>query len=348
MSSKRWALVSSFCLGVVVSCATAEDQSPNSGDTGDEGGTPASSGGKSATAGTTTMMQAGKSAASGGVSGSASSTGGKAGTASGGATHAGGAGGAGNGGKGGAGGTGGASLGGKGGTASGGSGGKGGSAGTSGSASAGGGSGSTGVGCNVEAAGGAATDGGASAGGAPGSLSLFFDDFESGTAAKWTTTLGTWTIVDDESKAYDQAAQENKLQIAIANGSCFADQVIDARVKVTGFNGQSNSYAAALFGRVVSPTTHYLLALGSDKKLALRKRVNTSSTGATAIGSAVAFSVVEDTWYDVHFEIIGTSLKGCIGAVCATGTDSSIASGGVAVGTVNTSARFDDVKVTAP
>jgi len=186
------------------------------------------------------------------------------------------------------------------------------------------------------------------AGGAPAVALAFFDDFESGTVSNWTTSLGTWALVDDGSKAYDQSLQENKLQIALANGVCVADQIIDAKVKVVAFKGQSNSYVAALFGRALSPTTHYLLALGSDGKLILRKRVNSSSTGATAIGTAAALSITAGNWYDVHFEIIGTTLKGCVGAVCVTGTDSSIASGSVGVGTVNTAARFDDVRVTVP
>lgn len=184
-------------------------------------------------------------------------------------------------------------------------------------------------------------------GGASGALDLFFDDFESG-ATKWTTTLGTWALVADGSQVFGQSLQENKLQIAIANGVCAADQVIDARIEIVAFKGQSNSYMAALFGRALSPTTHYLLALGSDGKLALRKRINSTSTGATAIGSAVTTAITAGQWYDVHFELIGTSLKGCIGAVCVTGTDSSIASGSVGVGTVNTSARFDDVRLTTP
>ena len=105
-----------------------------------------------------------------------------------------------------------------------------------------------------------------------------------------------------------------------------ADQIIEARVKVSEFKGQSNSYVAALFGRVLSPSTHYLLALGSDKKLILRKRINSTSSSATAIGSSAALTVTIGQWYDVRFELIGTSLKGCIGDVCVSGTDSAIAS----------------------
>jgi hypothetical protein len=350
--SKRWVVVSSLALSVALSCAEAEDPNADT-DPNDEagssgsGGAAMNTGGKS-TAGTTS--QGGKSGGAGGkaaAGGKGGSTGNHAGTAT----------------EGGRAGTapveeGGADTGGSGGSS---------------------GSGPMALGCIVEAAGGMpaseggmsnaggageivagapSTTGGADSGnagadsgtgGAPtGPLSLFSDDFESGQAAQWTPTGGTWAIVADGTQAYEQSLLENKLQISIANDTCFADQIIEARVKVTEFKGQSNSYVAALYGRALSPSTHYLLALGSDKKLILRKRINSTGTSATAISSAIAFTTTPDQWYDVRFEIIGTSLKGCVGAVCVTGTDSSIASGGVGVGTVNTSARFDDVRVTAP
>lgn len=334
----------------VVACATADDQNPDDG-----GGDSPHGGGGTSTAGKTgggasagTAVSEGGKSSGGGAGGVAGA--GKAGAATGGTAQAGG-GGAGAGGTASSGGKGGTSSGGttSGGTTSGGTTSGGATSGgtTSGGATSGGTTGST-FGCSAEAAGGAEAQAGAGAGGAASSLSLFFDDFETGSAAQWTTTLGTWAIVDDDNKAYEQSAQENKLQIAVASGLCAVDQIIDARIKVVGFKGQSNSYVAALFGRVVSPSTHYLLALGSDNKLVLRKRVNSTSTGATAIGIAKTLTVNEGQWYDVHFEMVGTSLKGCVGDVCVTGTDSTIAGGSVGLGTVNTSARFDDIRVTAP
>lgn len=342
MLSKR-VVILSLAVGVAVACATAEEQpsdTPSTEGGGTSGTGQGGAGGKLGSSGTNNLPQSGSTASAGGKAGSGS--GGKAGATSGGAAHAGSSS------SGGSAGAGGGSAGSPTAGASG-SGGASGSAGTSN-----GGTGSTGLACTVQPATGAGGDaagvGGdaGNVGGAPALAAVFFDDFESGAATKWTTTLGTWAIVDDGSKAYEQSVQENKLQIAIANDACVADQIIDAKVKIIGFKGQSNSYVAALFGRVLSPSTHYLLALGSDGKLALRKRVNSTSTGATAIGTAVTTAITAGTWYDVHFEIVGTSLKGCIGAVCVTGTDSSIASGSVAVGTVNTSARFDDVRVTSP
>lgn len=354
MLSKR-VLVSSLALSVAFACTEAQDDSDHSSNSNtDEGGKNGAGqggvAGKLTSAGTTSVSQGATSSSAGagtsgngggGKNGSGGASGGRAGSGSGGAN-------------------GGSSVG----TSSAGTG-------MGGTSSAG--TGSTGFACVEEpapdpgaggadaggtgaggeagaaaAAAGANGAGGAPAmGGAPGAPDLFFDDFELG-SSKWTTTLGTWALVADGSQAFGQSAQENKLQIAVANRVCAADQVIDAKIKVVAFKGQSNSYMAALFGRALSPTTHYLLALGSDGKLALRKRINSTSTGATAIGSAVTTTITAGQWYDVHFELIGTSLKGCIGAVCVTGTDSSIASGSVGVGTVNTSARFDDVRLTTP
>jgi hypothetical protein len=147
------------------------------------------------------------------------------------------------------------------------------------------------VGCSIDARAGAA--GGEGGTGELGQL--FFDDFEMSAAAGFTTTRGVWAVIDDGSKVYEQSLLENKLQIAIAEGTCFSDQIVTAKIKIVDFNGQSSSYAAALLGRVVSLETHYLLALGSDNKLALRKRVASTSTGATAIGAASALNVVPGT-----------------------------------------------------
>jgi hypothetical protein len=351
MSTMRWVVVSSLGLGAALSCAEAEDQKADFDEAPDDGG---SSGRGGSSAGTSTLggktsiagssAQGGKAGmgGAGGKTGSGGSTGNHAGTAT---------------------------EGGRAGSTSN----EGGETGSGGSNTAGsntGGSGSTALGCVIEAVGGmpssaeggaggvaaageasgGAADmvGGGAAGADAGPLTLFVDDFELGNADKWAPAGGTWAVIDDGSKAYEQSLLENKLQVAIASDVCVADQIIEARVKVTEFKGQSNSYVAALFGRALSPSTHYLLALGSDKKLILRKRINSTSTSATSIGSAAAFTTTPDQWYDVRFELIGTSLKGCVGDVCVTGSDSAIASGSVGVGTVNTTAEFDDVRIMQP
>jgi hypothetical protein len=327
MLSTRCVVIAVGCAGAIFSCAEAEEQrAPREG--GQARGGLNAVAGNSASGGT--ISPQGGQVSSGGVAGRAGAeSGGRAGSEIEGAgKSAGGTGGS----------AGGASGGGRAGTGAAGSG-------TAGSSSAG--TGATGAGCVLDAAAGAGTLGDAGAAGGA-AVAVFSDDFESGVATRWLPTLGTWAITSDGSQVYEQSLLENKLQVAIAQEVCLADQVLAARVKISDFGGASSSYSAALFGRVVSASTHYLLALGSDKKLALRKRVNASGTSATAIGSSASLTFVPGTWYDVHFEIIGTSLRGCVGDVCVTGSDSSIASGSVAVGTVNTTARFDDVRISAP
>lgn len=325
MSSKRWVVV---CAVGSVAFACAEAEEPGAGAEHTSGGARAG-----AASGSAGKLPATAGTASGGKTGAAGNAGGgRSGAANGGAAQAGGAG------------TAGASKGGAG-TAGAGTAGTGGGGGSSSAGSPSGGGGSSTLGCSSDASAGAAHGGAAGDGNAG---SVFFDDFETSLGSGFTTTRGSWAVIDDGSKVYEQSLLDNKLQIAIADGTCFTDQIIEAKLKVVDFGGQSNSYAVALLGRVVSPETHYLLALGSDNKLVLRKRVASTSTGAAAIGAAKALNVVPGTWYDVRLEIVGASLTGCVGDVCVSGTDSSIASGGVALATVNTTARFDDLRVSAP
>jgi hypothetical protein len=197
---------------------------------------------------------------------------------------------------------------------------------------------------------GSAGAGGEASGGSNGSRLLFFDDFEDGAADGWQPGEGSFSVTSDGSFVYRQALVQNRLQFSMVSGSCWADQVVEARVKAD-FNGQSNSYVAALFARALSAQTHYMLVIGGDGKLALRKRVNSTSNSAQILGTAFQPNpkIAEDVWYTLRLEIVGTSLTGYLdGVPRISATDSSIASGGVAVGTLNATAVFDDVRVGAP
>lgn len=207
---------------------------------------------------------------------------------------------------------------------------------------------------------GGASSGGASSGGAPGvgcvpegtggaGSEIFADDFEDGNLDAWTTSGGDWSIQSDGSNVISQSATANALQIAIADGICAADQSLEVRVKVTSFPGQSTSYVAAIFGRVESASTHYMLAIGSDGKLVMRKRVDSSSTSAQKVGNDVDLDLTTGTWYTLRFELVGNTLSGYLdGALRITATDSSIAAGSVGLGTTQSTAEFDDIYVEVP
>lgn len=279
-------------------------------------------------------------------------TGGSAGSASAGA--------AGKGAMGGTAGTASAGRGGSAGSSPAGRGGTGGSAGTGGSKSSGGSGGkASALGCELPSEGGAPaggaageSGGGGASGEGPGSGSvLFFDDFESGNASRWSASAGSWSVVTDGSEVYEQSLEDNEPQFSMVEDSCYGDQIVEARVKVLDFPGSSTSYHVALFARALGPNTHYFVAFDSTGKLSLRKRVNASGNASTRLGSDKALSprLDDGAWHTLRLEVVGTTLTAFVdGNEELSATDASIASGGVAVGTLNGTAQFDDVRVTAP
>jgi hypothetical protein len=298
-------------IAIAVSCAKAED-SPlaDRGGSDDDGGE--SSGGKG---GTTTGGTAGK--------GGTTSTGGKGGTTTGGTAGKGGT----------------TSTGGKGGTTS-----NGGSSGSS----------TTTHGCldgeggQGGASGGATGEAGA---GGSGTQTLFFDDFEDGDESGWTSTSGDWSIVDDDTTAIEQSQFDgNTLRVASVVNACWADQIVEARVKVLDFGGNSTSYSANVFARFIDAETYYVLGInsGSNGQLFIGKQVGGGLERLASEGG-YGFDDNEDVWFTLRLEVIGSSLKAYLNdALELETTDSQITSGGVAVGTTHASARFDDVRVTGP
>ncbi len=315
----------------LAACAVAREDPPlprnvlgGAAEGNDAGAPPVSSGGSSGGGGGTTA-----SGGSSGVAGTAAS-----GNSGGSAT----------------GGSGGSSGNGESGTTSAGSSGSGGSAGTSGTMSGqGGASGSSG-----SSSGSAGSSAGTNAAGASGAGSggtsmsgqvLFSDDFETSDAGEWmpSADASAWSVVMDDTNVYRQAPPEvNSDRFSVAGDGGWTDVSVEARVEVIAFNGRSSSYFAGVYARVQSASSYYSFALRSDGKVSIRK---TSSN----LGSSVDAGIVEGQWFDVKFVVRGSTLTGYVnGTQVATVTDSSIPSGAIGVGTRNTSAMFDDVRVTVP
>lgn len=307
----------------MLGCATAE-QPPVAGDDspGAGGGGASSAGGSGAVSGSASGGSPGSSGTLG-ASGSANNAG------SSGVAHGGLGGSSGASANGGTSATGGAHAGGSGGTNSGGT--------SSGGTSTGG--------TNAGGTSSAGTTGiaGSSPGGASGTV-LFSDDFEDGKTDKWVAASGgTWAIVTDGSKAYAQTASGagSTVLLSAAGSTAWTDQIVEARVKVLAFSGQGTSYYAGIFARY-DGTDYYSLLLRSDGKLVIRK--DTSS-----IGNAVSAGIATGTWYTVRFEVVGSTLKAYLnGVLQSTVTDTTLTAGGIAVSVDNTTAEFDDVKVTKP
>jgi len=213
-------------------------------------------------------------------------------------------------------------------------------------------------GCKMEGEGGAGGEGGAS-GGAPaggeggsGPDTVFFDDFEDGDADGWLPTSGSWLIASDDSDVYEQTDAGSTSQfLSAVSGTCWTDQVVEAKVKIVTFNGNSTSNAAGLYARYVSAQTHYLIGMdsGNNGELFIGRRVQSTSNAPERIETKTNMGWETDRWYTLRLEVVGSSLKGYLDDVLQLETtDPSITSGGVAVGARHVNVRFDDVKVTTP
>jgi hypothetical protein len=195
-----------------------------------------------------------------------------------------------------------------------------------------------------------ATGGATGAGGASGTI--FSDNFESG-AGKWITSgPGTATVASDGSSVYDLSCLMSKVFLAAAGDVSWTNVVVQARVKVLSFNGSSSSYYAGLCARVQDANNYYCVTLRSDSKVAIRGDIGGSSN---SIGSSVSYGVATGTWYTVQLAIVGSTITASINGTPVlpkTGdpaiTDSSLASGGIALIVDNADAEFDDVSVSVP
>jgi hypothetical protein len=311
-----------LAFAIAASCAKAED-SPLADQGDDDGG---GKGGTSGTAGSN---------ATGGTGGTSGSTGTGGSSATGGTT----------------------SSGGKGGTSTGGTAGKGGTTSTGGTSAKGGTGGSVpttygcldGEGGEGGQSGGAPGEGGA---GGAGPTTLFIDDFEDGDADGWSPTAGSWSIASDGTDVYQQSdAGSTSQYLSAFAGTCWDDQVVEARVKIVSFGGNSTSNAAGVYARYVSAQTHYLIGMdsGNNGELFIGRRIQSTSSAPERVATKTNMHWVAGTWYTLRLEVIGSSLKAYLDdALQLETTDTQITSGGVALGARHVNVRFDDVRVTRP
>lgn len=203
----------------------------------------------------------------------------------------------------------------------------------------------------VTASGGAPAlfDGAAGGTSAPSGELLFFDDFEGADAALsgWISVPADgWSITLDESNVYQQGTLDTLFRVSSAGDSAWTDQAIEARVKVLAFTGSSTSYLAGIYARFADLNNHYYVALQSNGEVKIKKKAGGSNT---SISSSAETRVAVGTWYTVKLEVRGSTLTAYLdGAPVLTAQDADIAAGGIAIGTKNATAQFDDVRVTVP
>lgn len=167
--------------------------------------------------------------------------------------------------------------------------------------------------------------------------SLFYDDFEDGDSAGWSTVSGTWsTAADGAGTVYRQSGGSGGS--TTAGDAAWTDYAVQARAKFTA----SAPATADLLGRYTDGNNFYYLQLnGSENKLKLYKK----ASGAVSLLQSVPFTVHAGQTYNLKLAFSGPSVQGYVDGVQLVGAaDTSLGSGKIGLRT-SSGADFDDVSV---
>ena len=190
-------------------------------------------------------------------------------------------------------------------------------------------------------------NGGASGSGSTSGQLLFFDDFESGNADKWTpTTQGDWSVLSaDGTQAYRQGTKSTMLRLSSAGDKQWTNVAVRARVKVLSFGGTNAADLVGLYARFTDLDNYYYAALRSDGRVAMKARIAGSES---PLGAAVDIGISANVWYTVLFQVDDSKLSVSVaGGLVQTAMDSSLTTGAIAVGGSNATVLFDDIEVTS-
>jgi hypothetical protein len=168
----------------------------------------------------------------------------------------------------------------------------------------------------------------------------WFENFENG-SGRWTTVLGSWSVVTSgSSKVYKSASSTGTMR-AVAGEAAWTNLKIEASIKPTAFNGTGSN--VALVGRYKDESNMYQLQLLNSNTIELKKKV----AGTWTSLKTAAFTVTTNTTYTVRFELSGSTLKAYVNnSLKAIATDGSLTSGRAGVSTNTTVGEFDNVRIT--
>jgi hypothetical protein len=222
-----------------------------------------------------------------------------------------------------------------------------GTAGTSGTA--GSGSGGTAAGTAGSGAGGTGT-GGTTVVVTP-EGTLFMDDFESG-AAKWMVKQGTCSIQADSDADGGMTNGTNVFECinggnearALAGDVVWGEYTVQASVKVNAMDPGRRIHIAARF---MDSNNWYGAAIynGSPYEVQIRKKL----AGTSSEVARVPYPITLGTWYTLKFEVKGSTLRLYVNdTLQIETTDTSFASGQVALLVDRSDVSWDNVQVTNP
>lgn len=171
--------------------------------------------------------------------------------------------------------------------------------------------------------------------------SLVTYDFENEGAANWTSTAGTWSVVQDggSSVYYQSSTSEGRTS---AGSSTWSNYSVQSEVKIDNFNGSNRTMVSGRYG---DGNNYYAASLSNSNggTLEIRKKVSGSST---TLASKTAYPLSTGTWYTVKLELNGSTLKMYVnGTLELTASDSSLTSGAIGLVASKTAAKFDNIIV---
>lgn len=173
---------------------------------------------------------------------------------------------------------------------------------------------------------------------------IFSNDFENGNADNWTSTTGTWSVVEESGNhMYYQSSQNEGRSFSGSN--TWTDYSVQADVKIDNFNGTNRTYVC---GRYVDGNNYYAASLSNSNggTLEIRKKVNGSSS---TLASKTDFPITTGTAYTVRLELSGDSLKMYVNDVLQLNAhDNNLTAGGIGLVAYKTAAKFDNINAVAP
>lgn len=173
--------------------------------------------------------------------------------------------------------------------------------------------------------------------------SLFSDDFESGSAGSWTSTTGTWSVVQDGSSKvfYQSSSSEGRTS---AGSSSWSDYSVQADVKVDNFNGSNRTY---ICGRYTDGNNYYAASISNSNGGTLEIRKKAAGSSST-LATKTDFPITAGTVYTVKLELSGSTINMYVNNVLQLNAhDNILTSGGIGFVAYKTAAKFDNVVVSS-
>ncbi|MEU4691652.1 cellulose-binding protein [Actinoplanes sp. NPDC023714] len=169
---------------------------------------------------------------------------------------------------------------------------------------------------------------------------VFSADFESGSTSGWSKSGGTWSVVSDGSRVFQQSDTGSERARQFAGSTAWTNYAVQARVKATSF--ASSAGVVALTARAAGSTKMYRLALTGSNQV----RLETMNGSAVTVLGSLSQTISASTFYTLRLNVSGTTISGTVnGVAVGSASDATIAAGRIGLLTEHAAGRFDDVVV---